>query len=355
MANIKYKMGNKLANMSELIKNLENTSNFINGLETSSGFADTLGTNSLLPDPQLPITLNSNPDFKITTIDNPLTKYDDVKITFRTKEEFIFTFQKPSKLKEQIYKYLGWKDGLKRLMEIYKVANEKHKATLEKSSAHLDIKANALYNLACYDMIPQLSRIIMSDKEGADMPKILAEWKPTYNWNWLNNAIEVIKKDDSGLNQFWSDEVLRLSNKLEKSKAIRVEDVTLTLKRDDLFIEIDGEVTQKHLSECDGFWIPRQNKISQLGMMLRDLSCHLNGYLEQGYHFNTAFAITNDASHHISRLTEKLKLLVPIADQMSSKVRWFKKLNRNSPTYEPLFNMTPNGWRVVGITALTYK
>ena len=39
MANIKYKMGNKFANMSELIKNLENTSNFINGLETSSGFA----------------------------------------------------------------------------------------------------------------------------------------------------------------------------------------------------------------------------------------------------------------------------------------------------------------------------
>ena len=36
-----------------------------------------------------------------------------------------------------------------------------------------------------------------------------------YNWNWLNNAIEVIKKDDSGLNQFWSDEVLRLSNRLE--------------------------------------------------------------------------------------------------------------------------------------------
>ena len=68
---------------------------------------------------------------------------------------------------------MGWKDGLKRLMEIYKVANEKHKATLEKSSAHLDIKANALYNLACYDMIPQLSRI-MSDKEGADMPKSLS-------------------------------------------------------------------------------------------------------------------------------------------------------------------------------------
>ena len=216
MANIKYKMGNKLANMSELIKNLENTSSFINGLETSSGFADTLGTNSLLPDPELPITLNSNPDFKITTIDNPLTKYDDVKITFRTKEEFIFTFQKPSKLKEQIYKYLGWKDGLKRLMEIHKVANEKHKATLEKSSAHLDIKANALYNIACYDMIPQLSRIVMSEKEGADLPKILAEWKPTYNWNWLNNAIEVIKKDDGGLNQFWSDEVLRLSNKIRK-------------------------------------------------------------------------------------------------------------------------------------------
>ena len=40
MANIKYKMGNKLANMSELIKNLENTSNFIGGLGTSSGFAD---------------------------------------------------------------------------------------------------------------------------------------------------------------------------------------------------------------------------------------------------------------------------------------------------------------------------
>ena len=228
MANIKYKMGNKLANMSELIKNLENTSSFIDGLGTSSGFADTLGTNSLLPDPELPITFNSNPDFKITTIDNPLTKYDDVKITFRTKEEFIFTFQKPSKLKEQIYKYLGWKDGLKRLMEIYKVANEKHKATLEKSRAHLDIKANALYNIACYDMIPQLSIIIISEKEGVDLPKILDEWKPTFNWNWLNNAIEVIKKDDSGLNQFWSDEVLRMSNQLEKSKAIKVEDVTRT-------------------------------------------------------------------------------------------------------------------------------
>ena len=70
MANIKYKMGSKLANMSELIKNLENTSSFINGLNFM-GFADTLGTNST-PDPELPITLNSNPDFKITTIDNPL-------------------------------------------------------------------------------------------------------------------------------------------------------------------------------------------------------------------------------------------------------------------------------------------
>ena len=77
-------------------------------------------------------------------------------------------------------------------------------------------------------MIPQLSRIIMSEKEGADLPKILAEWIPTYNWNWLNNAIEVIKKDDSGLNQFWSDGVLRMSNQLEKSKAIKVEDVTRT-------------------------------------------------------------------------------------------------------------------------------
>ena len=118
MANIKYKMGNKLANMSELIKNLESTSSFINGLGTSSGLADNLGTNPKISEP---ITINSNPDLELSTIDNPLTKYDDVKITFRTKEEFIFTFQKPSKLKEQIYKYLGWKDGLKRLMEIHKV------------------------------------------------------------------------------------------------------------------------------------------------------------------------------------------------------------------------------------------
>ena len=99
MANIKYKMGNKLANMSELIKNLENTSNFIGGLGTSSLFADTLGTNPKITEP---ITINSNPDFKLSTIDNPLTKYKDVKITFETKEEFIFTFQKPSKLKENL-------------------------------------------------------------------------------------------------------------------------------------------------------------------------------------------------------------------------------------------------------------
>ena len=41
MANIKYKMGNKLANMIELIKNLENTPSFVSGLGTSSLFADT--------------------------------------------------------------------------------------------------------------------------------------------------------------------------------------------------------------------------------------------------------------------------------------------------------------------------
>ena len=202
-------MGNKLANMSELIKNLKNTSSFVGELGTSSLFADTLGTNPKIFES---IVINSNHDFKLSTIDNPLTKYKDVKITFETKEEFIFSFHKPSKLKEQINKYLGWKDGLKRLMEIYNVANENHMSTLKKSSAHLDIKANALYNIACYDMIPQLSRIIMSEKEGVDLPKILDEWKPTFNWNWLNNAIEVIKKDDSGLNQFWSDEVLRMSS-----------------------------------------------------------------------------------------------------------------------------------------------
>ncbi len=222
MANIKYKMGNKLANISELIKNLENTSRFIVELESSSGFADTLGTNPKISEP---IFLNSNPDFKSTKIDNPFTKHKDVKITFETKEEFIFTFQKPSKLKEQIYTYLRWKDGLKKLMEIYKVANKNYKATLKKSSAHLDIKANALYNIACYDMIPQLLRTVISEKEGADLPKILDEWKPTFNWNWLKNAIEVIKKDDGGLSNFWKDEVLSMLKLSSELKGLRVRNI----------------------------------------------------------------------------------------------------------------------------------
>ena len=328
MANIKYKMGNKLANMSELIKNLENTSSFINGLETSSGFADTLGTNSLLPDPELPITLNSNPDFKITTIDNPLTKYDDVKITFRTKEEFIFTFQKPSKLKEQIYKYLGWKNGLKRLMEIYKVANEKHKATLEKSSAHLDIKANALYNIACYDMIPQLSRIVMSEKEGADLPKILAEWKPTYNWNWLNNAIEVIKKDDGGLNNFWREQVLEMLNLPSGLEALRVQDVAFKIDNQDLYIEILGkEIVKKHFSDCEGLWDRHQDKINVMGQDFKNISLDRDGYLKC-------------SKSRKSRLNIALNKMVNIAKKSGSKAQWFKMIRKG--VYKPLFNLKAN-------------
>ena len=228
MANIKYKMGNKLANMSELIKNLENTSNFIGELGASSGFADTLGTNPKITDT---LVVNSNPDFKLSTIDNPLTKYNnDVKITFETKEEYIFSFHKASKFKEQIYKYLGWKNGLERLMEVYTKSKAKHLAILKKSSTPKDIKANALYNIACCDMIPQMARKVISEKEGADLPKILAEWKPTYNWNWLNNAIEVIKKDEGGLDNFWLDEVPKVLNLPSGLEALRVQDVAFIIK-----------------------------------------------------------------------------------------------------------------------------
>ena len=325
MANIKYKMGNKLANMSELIKNLENTSNFIGGLGTSSGFADTLGTNPKITES---ITINSNPDFKLSTIDNPLTKYKDVKITFETKEEFIFTFQKPSKLKEQIYKYLGWKNGLKRLMEIYKVANEKHKATLEKSSAHLDIKANALYNIACYDMIPQLLRIVMSEKEGSDLPKILAEWKPTYNWNWLNNAIEVIKKDDGGLNNFWRDQVLELLNLPSGLEALRVQDVAFKIDNQDLYIEILGkEIVKKHFSNCEGLWDRHQDKINVICQDFKNISLDRDSYLRC-------------SKSRKSRINIALNKIVTIAEKSGSKAQWFKLIRKG--VYKPLFDLKAN-------------
>jgi hypothetical protein len=168
----------------------------------------------------------------------------------------------------------------------------------------------------------------MSEKEGADLPKTLAEWKPTYNYNWLNNAIEVIKKDDGGLNNFWRDQVLELLNLPSGLEALRVQDVAFKIDNQDLYIEILGkEIVKKHFSNCEGLWDRHQDKINVICQDFKNISLDRDGYLRC-------------SKSRKSRINIALNKIVTIAEKSGSKAQWFKLIRKG--VYKPLFDLKAN-------------
>ena len=104
-----------------------------------------------------------------------------------------------------------------------------------------------------------------------------------------------------------------------------------------------GEIVSYPIEELKPFYNANSKKPNIYFDMLKDISMSLDGLLEEGGENNTAFAVNNSASHHISELSNKLDEIICIEGEQekSATKLWFNKV-KGKNAWKPRFHMVAN-------------
>lgn len=208
--------------------------------------------------------------------------------------------------------------------------------------------ATMVYDIALHETT---LRILCNNWGNENLPKELKGFEPKFGISWLAKAQDYLHIKEDG---FWIHEATQLIDKWDMSAkrvssdtrfhAQMVKDVKLRIEEEhSLEIIVGGEIVSLSIEELKPFYNANSKKPNIYFQMLKDISMSLNGTLEEGGENNTAFAMSNSASNHISELSNKLDKIICIEGEQEKSLTklWFNKIQGKN-AWKPRFHMVAN-------------